>query len=852
VVRRVVDPRALAALALALVAATPAPADAAPTRYSLAGGCYGLRAAPSGKAVPGAQRLRMQATTLGRYLLYRPNRTFLAARENGSVSPAAKPSPAADWRVRRAGGSAFRLSPVSARGRVLRLGRRGRLSLAARKSAGRRSRFTFRRARRCARYPEARLSARGRPRKGKAPFAPVKGFLEGHMHWMTFEYFGGRFHCGRPWHPYGIPYALPDCSGIEGPEGSAAPFQNFLNYGNPGAPHDTTGWPKLTEWRKDNLTYEGTYWRWIQRAWMSGLRLMVMSVNENRVLCELQQRRRHGCDEMATVRRGFKDIRALQRYVDAQAGGPGKGFFRIVTNPFQARRVINKGKMAVVLEIEVSELFGCRGWDSPSCDVAQIDRELNRFHRLGVRSSLLLNKFDNPLTGVRFDSGEVGTLINAGNRQSAGSFWSAKTCTGRLHDNTIETFAPEGSAFFSGALAALGVQSGTIPTYPPAPHCNTRGLTDLGRHLVRRMIAKHMIVNPDHMSQRGVDETLTIAAAHRYSGVISPHGWMDPGNWPRIWRLGGLAFPDSNTAPGFLEAYRKYRPKRTPYMLGWGYGADLGGLAEQPDAPSRRRVRYPFRSFDGRVTIKRQQTGKRTFDYAKEGVAHYGLYPDWFEDLRNRAGRKFERDMSNGAEAYLQMWERAVGVHSRGCRTSHARVTAAGLPGISAGARWETLLRRAGQPQQRGRAWTWCVDGARNGGADVAELSPAGRVNLVGSTAPGRSAAGIAVGDDASALAGTRPVGGGVFVRTRRGTTFVYRLRGNRVGAVGVATTELGRRAEALNRAVRRLAVARAARISHTFVPNPRAGSRLTGTNLAGSPDPRLNRAYIMLCSLGR
>ena len=53
------------------------------------------------------------------------------------------------------------------------------------------------------------------------------------MHWMTFEYFGGRFHCGKPWHPFGIAAALPDCASIEGPAGSAAPFQNFLNYGKP-------------------------------------------------------------------------------------------------------------------------------------------------------------------------------------------------------------------------------------------------------------------------------------------------------------------------------------------------------------------------------------------------------------------------------------------------------------------------------------------------------------------------------------------------------------------------------------------------------------------------------------------
>ena len=35
-------------------------------------------------------------------------------------------------------------------------------------------------------------------------------------------------------------------------------------------------------------------------------------------------------------------------------------------------------------------------------------------------------------------------------------------------------------------LAAVGVQSGTIPTYPKGPHCNTRGLTDLGKHVVKR------------------------------------------------------------------------------------------------------------------------------------------------------------------------------------------------------------------------------------------------------------------------------------------------------------------------------------------------------------------------------
>ncbi|MDQ3937010.1 MAG: dipeptidase, partial [Actinomycetota bacterium] len=689
----------------------------------------------------------------------------------------AEPSPSADWRVEDAGGGTFTLSPASAPDR--RLGHDGsRLALTAEGT-----RFTFAEATGCAEYPEADLNARGTPARGATPFGAVSGLLEGHMHWMTFEYFGGEFHCGRPWHPYGVPYALPDCSSVEGPQGTAAPLQNSLNYGNPGQAHDTSGWPKLTEWGARNVTYEGTYWRWVQRAWLSGLRLMVMGINENRELCELQARRRNSCDEMDTVRLGIKDMRELQRYVDAQAGGPGKGFFQIVTSPNEARRVINQGKMAVVLEIEVSELFGCRGWEQPTCDRAQVDRALDEFYRLGVRSSLLLNKFDNPLAGVRFDSGPFGAVINQGNRNSAGSYWSAETCRGPFRDNEIFRPSPEASGAITSFLATLGITAGTAPTYPDPPHCNTRGLTDLGRYLEREMIERHMIINPDHMSQKAVDDTLTLAEAHRYSGVISPHGWMDPGNWPRIWKLGGLAFPDSDDSDGFVDAYRKFRPRRTPFTIGWGYGADLGGLAEQPAARADS-IQYPFKSYDGKVTFDRQTSGERTFDYTREGVAHYGLYADWFEDLRKLGGPDLTRDMAAGAEAYLQMWERATGIRTPNCRPQRFRVNARGLGRIRLGAKWEDLLKVAGQPQQRNRAWTYCVRGPGNRTkADVAELTAAGRVELAGSTALTRSADGVPVGARASRLRGVRPVGRGVFVRHRRSSSFVYAVSRGRVVA---------------------------------------------------------------------
>jgi hypothetical protein len=830
----------LTALAAALLAAGSAQAsDAAPSRYSLAGGCWSLEVA-QGAQIPGADRLRLQATDLGSYLLYTQDGKFLAAQGDGQVAPDDEPSPDADWRVTEEDHGIFSLAPLSGADTQLA----GQL-------------VTFEPADGCAAYPEAQLNARGRPDPAETGYGEVGGLLEGHMHWMNHRYFGGEFHCGRPWHRYGIPYALPDCAEIEGPNGSAAPLQNFFNFGSPVAPHDTTGWPKLTEWRADNLTYEGNYWKWIERAWLGGLRLMVMSINENRVLCQVVPRKKYSCNEMQTVRDGFREMYELERYADAQAGGPGKGFFEIVTNPYDARRVINEGRMAVVLEIEISELFDCRSFDNPTCSKEQVKAQLDEMYDMGVRSSLLVNKFDSGLAGVRFDSGAFGLAINAGNRESSGSFWSAETCKGDLSDNTIETGVPEGSATLDALLAVLGTTRGEIPSYPPAPHCNTRGLTELGRYVVKEMIERNMLVNPDHMSQRGVDEVLTIAEANDYSGVITSHDWVDPGNYPRFFELGGLAFPDSSATENYIDEYESRRPKRTPYEIGWGYGADLGGLTGGPEAPGTEGewaggVTYPFKSYDGEVTFERQTTGERTFDYPTEGVAHYGLYSDWFEDLQNLGPKRMSEDMWNAPEAYLQMWERAEGIRSPGCKPTSGKVTARGLGRIALGERWERLLRRAGQPQQRDRVWSWCVRGPKNrDAADVAELDKKGRVELAGSTANGRAAGGVAVGNRATALDDTRAVGNGVHVSTG-GPGFVYAVRGGRVDFVGVAADGLAGKTSKLRTAVRRARKAEATNEKRKFVPNPSPpAEQREGSNFSLTSDPETDRAFQLLCQLG-
>ena len=42
-------------------------------------------------------------------------------------------------------------------------------------------------------------------------------------------------------------------------------------------------------------------------------------------------------------------MRQMEAWIDEQHGGPGEGWFRIVTTPEEYRQVVRDGKLAVIL-----------------------------------------------------------------------------------------------------------------------------------------------------------------------------------------------------------------------------------------------------------------------------------------------------------------------------------------------------------------------------------------------------------------------------------------------------------------------------------------------------------------------
>jgi hypothetical protein len=239
-----------------------------------------------------------------------------------------------------------------------------------------------------------------------------------------------------------------------------------------------------------------------------------------------------------------------------------------------------------------------------------------------------------------------------------------------------------------------------------------------------------MLFDPDHMSVKARQASLDLVESMSYSGVLSSHSWSTPDAYSRIYRDKGFITPYAGDSTGFVEKWKRHLTWANPGTYwGIGFGADINGLGAQgnprPNAANDRPVTYPFTTLGG-VKVDRQVSGRRVYDINRDGVAHYGLYPDWIQDLKMQAGDDIVKDLARGPEAYLQMWERAFGVRPNACSNPGARLSPRVIesrvrPGMTS---WATL-QAIGQPDRRlGNVFTYCS----TGGTMKVDLDAAGRV----------------------------------------------------------------------------------------------------------------------------
>jgi microsomal dipeptidase-like Zn-dependent dipeptidase len=627
----------------------PVPSLSPSSKFGFASGCFaafspaaqgylttdggtGYRVADG--AADEAMPFFFKPTGLGTYMIEDRAGGLVSVASGDAVVRGYVPGPAAEWAAVDSGGGAFELRSTS-NARWLAVDTpSGAIDSVAGPDGSTRFQFPARDG--CTPYPEAPVSASGTPSKGLNPDGTVFGFADPHLHITADFRAGGDVLYGESFDRFGITQALGQDATAHGPDGSLDVTGNLLRSGNPVGTHDTHGWPTFAGWPTyDTYTHQQIYYRWLQRAWLAGERLVTAQLIEDQPLCQIEPRRSHSCDETATIELELARLHELQDYVDAQSGGPGQGWFRLVYDPSQARQVIAQGKLAVLIGVEASNPFGCSEFlNQPLCGRADIDRGIALYRQLGIRSMFIAHWVDNAFGGAALQSGATGTFIGALQVEQTG----------------------------------LSFETGPCPEAGQGTTCNSKGLTDLGAYLIQRLMDAHMLIEVDHLSERARLTVLAIAEARHYP-LVSSHtntgGIWTPSDLQRLYTLGGFATARPDTAENLAQKILSFRSYVRPgQFLGVGVGSDTGGFnaAPRPDpAAASHPLQYPFHSYDGNVLFFCQLAGSRTFNLNKDGVADYGLYPDLFAYMRQQpGGEEASRLLFRSAEGYLRTWEAAV------------------------------------------------------------------------------------------------------------------------------------------------------------------------------------------------
>ncbi|HEX2574688.1 MAG TPA: membrane dipeptidase [Polyangia bacterium] len=262
----------------------------------------------------------------------------------------------------------------------------------------------------------------------------------------------------------------------------------------------------------------------------------------------------------------------------------------------------------------------------------------------------------------------------------------------------------------------------------PGGHRNQKGLSTWGEIALNEMMRLGVMVDIDHMSERAANRAIEIASSIGGGGypVNSGHNGfraMGHGNengrteaqLDALARLGGMmgvgygygkatsrgrtvddvlgppgpgrwtSSQVDATCGGSARAFAQNYLYAVETVGNVAFGTDTNGLVSGPgprygalsqlggnycyDQPLSQRVRYQGDTVglpDASQALPRAKTGYKSWDINEEGVPHYGLMPDFLQDLSN-VGVNAE-DLTwlfRGAEAFARMWEKSVRASSQ-------------------------------------------------------------------------------------------------------------------------------------------------------------------------------------------
>lgn len=440
-------------------------------------------------------------------------------------------------------------------------------------------------------------------------------------------------------------------------------------------PHDQdnpAGFPTFADFPNHyDVIHQQMWIDWIRRAYDGGIRAIVMLAINDAVTSAMLGNTMHDRDT------GDRQIKWCKELVKNHSS-----WMEIAYSSKDLRRIVGKNdSLAIILGSELDDIGnftidGSSGAKIPT--IHEIKKEIQRLYDLGIRYIFPIHRIDNYFGGTAI----FGASAPIQNKYYTGNWYDLRCAD----ESDIVEKIGEGTLSGSGFLGTLGEELLGLSPYEKQDfptcsegvgHMNKKGLTYLGKIAIEKMISLGMMIDVDHMSYRTLQDVFAFTQPYAYplnSGHSSTH------------RESPSEF--AHTDEQYKHILSRNAPTSSPIGITTGVEAgefttlamqvlNLGAksLALGTDCMGMRILPPPPISdldYNKAFNIPLCTTGVKTWNYTQDGVAHYGLYPEYFADISirvgpaNNEGKKVAEALFNGVEGFAQMWERC-----EQCRLKH-------------------------------------------------------------------------------------------------------------------------------------------------------------------------------------
>lgn len=513
---------------------------------------------------------------------------------------------------------------------------------------------------------------------------PVTGSADLHLHQFIDRAFNGLYLVGDHTGPQSVALR-PDTlqQRIMGHISQA--FINVSGNSKEGEIKLGHGFPDFEQWPHHNdLMHQKAHADWLRQAHEKGLNLTVVAMTNNQYICTIQSLLWDRVEKFPPgvadqILNGQLDAQGIvnlvnnarfpDKTIEAVTGSCGDmnsieaqltaarqfdedhNWYEIASDPWDARRIIHEGKLAVVLAVEASHIFPAYRGDF-------ID-QLDRFRERGVRSLQIVHETDNQFAGA---------------------------APHRPMFKAMQFFKHPGRGGFK------------TETTPDGRPINAHGLETKGTELLTAMMRRHMLIDTAHMSEKAVSGVFALATTNntnhpypfynshtRFASLLNEEDATTLGEFVTrdeqidyYNRVGGMV--GLRTSPVAMKGYTLGQRDNPPiplirngchgstdsfaqmFMYGYvhgvtmAYGTDMSGFNQigprfGNDDPCPSGI-SPNPQF-----FREPAVHTASSDFQTKGLAHIGLLPDVAKDMKDY-GVPHTELFEKSAEAFLTMWEK--------------------------------------------------------------------------------------------------------------------------------------------------------------------------------------------------